>query len=207
MEELVDPPPRTSERGIARRQAFLSAARRIFLEQGYEAACVNDIVGVAGGSLATLYSQFTNKEGLLLAVAQDQYERIIAAMTPPNVDHLPLEEGLQMIGERFLKALLDRENVAFFHIVVSEGRKFPQLLQRYITASADGIRNIVAQYIRDAAPKLEDPDHLAGYLVDLLRSRHLYRALADEHYALTDAQLSQHVAAAVNFLVRGAQRS
>jgi AcrR family transcriptional regulator len=203
--QAVESTPRASDRGVARRQAFLKAARVVFLEQGYEAACVNDIVRIAGGSLATLYSQFANKEGLFFAVAQDQHERIIAAMTPPSVGHLSLEEGLQAIGERFLKALLDPENVAFFHIVVSEGRKFPQLLQRYSAASADRVRDVVAQHIRAAAPDLENADQIAGYLLDLLRSRHLYRSLADQTYVLTDEQVAQHVAAAVRFLVRGAR--
>ena len=68
----------------------LQAAREVFLEQGYEAASVNDVVRRAGGSLATLYAQFGNKEGLFQAVTQDQHERFTRAMTPDSVDHLPL---------------------------------------------------------------------------------------------------------------------
>lgn len=72
-----------SDRGVARRQGFLRAARAVFLEQGYEAASVNDVVCVAGGSLATLYAQFASKENLFLAVCEEQREQAVAAMTPP----------------------------------------------------------------------------------------------------------------------------
>lgn len=197
--------PRPLDRGVARRQAFLAAARTVFLKQGYEAACVNDIVRIAGGSLATLYAQFASKEGLFLAVAQDQHEQAVAAMTPPCVAHLSLEDGLQVIGERFLQALMSQENLAFYRIVVGEGRKFPQLLHRYLHAGADRLRQVVASHLTRAAPDIEAPDRVASYFLELLRSRHHYRALADETYQLSAAELSEHVSRVVTFFLRGAR--
>lgn len=194
---------RSPDRGVARRQAFLQAARRVFLDQGYEAASVNDVVRLAGGSLATLYAQFGNKEGLFLAVAQDQHERFVRAMMPDSVDHLPLEQGLQAIGEHFVRALLAKENLAFFRIIIGEGRKFPQLMQRYISTGADKVRDVVARYLRAAAPNVEDADATASYFLEVLRAKHHYRALAEESYALSDAQVSGHVAGAVRFLLNG----
>lgn len=194
---------RPADRGVARRHAFLEAARRVFLDQGYEAASVNDIVRLAGGSLATLYAQFGNKEGLFLAVSQDQHERFVREIMPDCVDHLPLEDGLRAIGEQFTRAMLSREHLSFFRIVVGEGRKFPQLMQRYTTAGADRVREVVADYIRKAAPEVADPDMIASYFFELLRSRHHYRALADLSYRISDAELAAHVRAAVAFLIRG----
>jgi AcrR family transcriptional regulator len=194
---------RSPDRGVARRQAFLQAARQVFLDQGYEAASVNDVVRLAGGSLATLYAQFGNKEGLFLAVAQDQHERFVRAIMPECVDHLPLEKGLQAIGEQFVRALLTKENLAFFRIIVGEGRTFPQLMQRFVSLGADKVRDVVADYLRGAAPAIEDADATASYFLELLRSRHHYRALADDNYALSPAQVSAHVAGAVRFLRNG----
>jgi AcrR family transcriptional regulator len=197
-------PARGSDRGVARRQAFLRAARAVFLEQGYEAACVNDVVRAAGGSLATLYAQFTSKENLFLAVCEEQREHAVAAMTPPCVEHLSLEDGLQVIGERFLQALLSSENLAFHRIVVGEARKFPELLRRYVGAGAEQISQVVASHLRRAAPGVEAPDKIAFYFLELLRARHHYRALADDAYALDEAALSDHVSEATAFLLRGA---
>lgn len=197
-------PARTSDRGVARRQAFLRAARTAFLQQGYEAACVNEIVRAAGGSLATLYAQFASKENLFLAVAEAQRELAVAAMTPPCVEHLSLEDGLQLIGERFVQALLSRDNLAFYRIVIGEARKFPELLQRYIGAGGEHIGQVVAAHLRRTAPGINDPNKVAHYFLELLRSRHHYRALADEHYSLDDDALSAHVGEAKAFLLRGA---
>lgn len=192
---------RHPDRGVARRQAFLQAAREVFLEQGYESASVNDVVRRAGGSLATLYAQFGNKEGLFLAVAQEQHERLVLAMTPDSVDHLPLDQGLQAIGERFLRALLSRENLGFYRVLIGEGRKFPQLLQRYLSTGSERVRGVVAGYLKKACSQCKEPDLVASYFLDLLRSRHHYRALADDGYAISDAELTDHVARVVRFFM------
>jgi AcrR family transcriptional regulator len=193
---------RPIDRGVARRHAFLDAAREVFLEQGYEAASVNDVVRVAGGSLATLYAQFGNKEGLFLAVAQDQHERFVRAITPDCVDDLPLEQGLQVIGEKFLKTILERDHLSFYRITVGEARKFPQLMQRNVSANADKVRDVVANHIRTTAPECEDVNAYASYFLSLLLSRHHYRALADTTYVVTEEERRDHVNSAVRFLVR-----
>ena len=175
----------------------------MFLEQGYETASVNDVVRRAGGSLATLYAQFGNKEGLFLAVAQDIHEDLITAMTPESVDHLPLEEGLQIIGVRFVRTMLSRDNLAFFRIIVGEGRHFPEQVQRYIAqGGAEKVRGVVARYIEACNADLGDSEVAASYLLELWRSRHHYRALATANYELTDEEMDAHVRDAVRFLLR-----
>ncbi len=196
--------PRAVDRGTARRQAFLTAARTVFLEQGYEAASVNDVVRLAGGSLATLYSQFGNKEGLFLAVLQDQYERTIVAMTPESVDNLSMEIGLQKIGENFLRTILMREQLGFFRLTVSEGRKFPETAVRYVSAGADKVRDVVANHIRATCPTCEDADRAASFFLELVRSRHQYRALANDDYQPDEAEIRAHVASAISVLKHGA---
>ena len=52
-----------------RRRAILASARALFVEQGYEKTTLGEIVERAGGSLATVYKLFGNKDGLLEADA------------------------------------------------------------------------------------------------------------------------------------------
>lgn len=196
------------DRGVARRQAFLKAARDVFLECGYEAASVNEIVRRAGGSLATLYAQYGNKEGLFLAVSQDQNERFLREIQPTCADDLPLEQGLQAMGEQLLRALLTKENLAFYRIIVGEGRKFPQLLSRYVGAGAERVRGAIADYVRARSNtegfEILNPELTAAYFLDIVRSRHHYYALANPDYTLTEADLTAHVRDAVKFFLHGA---
>lgn len=183
----------------------MNAAREVFLEQGYEAASVNDVVRRAGGSLATLYAQFGNKEGLFFAVIQDQHERFMRAMTPDCVDHLPLEEGLQSIGECYVRALLARDNLAFYRIMLGEARKFPQQMQRYLsTGGADKVRALIADFLKARDVMGGNAETAASYLLELWRSRHHYRALADDSYRVSDEEISEHVARASRFFLDGA---
>ena len=197
---------RPLDRGVARRQAFLQAARQVFLQQGYEAASVNDVVRIAGGSLATLYAQFHNKEGLFLAVLLDQHARFTRAITPECVDHLPLEEGLRAIGERFLRTLLEPEHLAFFRLVVGENRHFPEPARRTVGVGADQVRDVVAAFLQNRGVPVNEGDTHPSMLLDLWRSRFHYRALIDEAFAYTEDEIKNHIAHCVDVFLHGVTR-
>jgi AcrR family transcriptional regulator len=196
---------RPADRGVARRQAFLQAAREVFLEHGYEAASVNDVVRMAGGSLATLYAQFGNKEGLFLAFMQDQHDRFTRDIRPPQaVDHLPIEQALQIVGEHFVRQLLERENLAFFRVMVSEGRKLPEHLRRHFTSGGlNQVYGELATQLTRAGLCEVTARECVSYFIELLRSSHHLQSLADESYVLSDADLKAHVERAVRFLLHG----
>lgn len=195
------------DRGIARRQAFLDAGRTVFLEHGYMAASVNDVVRLAGGSLATLYAQFGSKEGLFLAVVQDQQQRMQRDLTLADVEHLPLEEGLTVIGEHSVQAMLAPENLAFYRVVVSEARKFPELVQRILVSAAEQFRTSLSGYLERQSQAegrpIADPEGASQYFLTLLRTRHQFNALADPSYTLTDTQVKQHVRDTVAVFLHG----
>jgi len=196
------------DRGVARRQAFLKAARAVFLEFGFEAASVNEIVRRAGGSLATLYAQFGNKEGLFQAVTGEQQERFMRELLPNCAEDLPLEQGLQVMGEQLLNAMLTKDNLAFYRIVIGEGRKFPELMQRYLSGSAERTRNAVANYIAVRAKRegldMPNAERTASYFFEVVRGRHVYRAMADANYTLTPQEVTEDVRQGVQFFLHGA---
>lgn len=196
---------RQPDRGVARRQAFLQAAREVFLEHGYEAASVNDVVRLAGGSLATLYAQFGNKEGLFLAFMQDQHDRFAREMRPPeDVDGLPLEEALQVVGEHFLRRLLQRDSLAFFRVMVSEGPKLPAQMRKYFaTGGSNLIYDELTKLLAQAGLTGAIAEQSVDYFIELLRSRHHFQAISDETYKISDAELKAHVARSVRFLLNG----
>jgi len=196
--------PRLQDRGVARKQAFLQAAREVFLEQGYEAASVNDVVRRAGGSLSTLYAQYGNKEGLFQAVLVDQHERFTNALIVDGLESMSLEAALQKIGEQFVRTMMARDNLAFFRLIVGEGRKFPEPLQRYISSGgADKVLTAISGVLQAHGIDLPAPEHAASYLVGLWRARHHYRALGDEAYTLSDQETRSHVEISVRIFLEG----
>ncbi len=138
---------------------------------------------------------------------QDQHDRFAREMRPPvSVDGMPLEEAMQVIGEHFLRRLLARDSLAFFRVMVSEGRKVPEPLRRYFTTGGSNMIHdeLVSQLTR-AGLNEADAKEGVSYFIELLRSRHHFQSLSDETYALSDAELKAHVARAVRFLLNGLQ--
>jgi AcrR family transcriptional regulator len=199
---------RARDRGVARRQAFLKAAREVFFELGYDAASVNDVVARAGGSLATLYAQFGNKEGLFQAVVRDQFERFRQDISAETVKDLPLEKGLIVLGEQVLQIMMQPENLAFNRLLVNEGRRFPEFVMRVASSGADAERFGIARYLKERSQldgkPIEEPETLAQYFIAMLRSRHMFTAITDPNYTLTTEEMKEHVASTVRLLLHGA---
>ena len=63
-----------TKRGHERRLALLISANELFLERGYDAVSLDDIVNHAGGSKASIYKYFGNKDGLFTAICDYRSE-------------------------------------------------------------------------------------------------------------------------------------
>src|SRR5688500_1436871 len=61
--------PETTEQ---RRERIVRLAAPLFLKKGYDNVSIDEIIGVAGGSKATIYAWFGGKEGLFEAVVRQK---------------------------------------------------------------------------------------------------------------------------------------
>ena len=64
-----------SKRGSERYEKFVQAGLDIFLEKGYENTSLTDIIKKSGGSLASIYKFFQNKEGLFRAILERGFDQ------------------------------------------------------------------------------------------------------------------------------------
>jgi AcrR family transcriptional regulator len=84
MDELLQAqPPRTRKargQGASRRGEILAAAKRLFAEEGYEAATMRRIATAVGVSGAALYVYFPDKEAILFAIAEETFAELLAAL-------------------------------------------------------------------------------------------------------------------------------
>ena len=103
-----------------RREAILGAAHALFVEKGFEATTLNDIVGRSGGSLATLYDLFDNKPGLLRAMVCERCVSIGGALDRAIATRRPYKEALRAIAEEMLDRFLDPTYIGLFRVVVAQ---------------------------------------------------------------------------------------
>jgi AcrR family transcriptional regulator len=204
-----DAPVQEPEAGRAelRRAAFLKAAREVFLEHGYEAANMAEIVRRAGGSLSTLYSQFGGKKGLFEAMIDARVGQLTSQMELELAAHAPLREGLTRIGEDFLFKQIDPENLDFFRLMVSQAKKFPDIAEGWSKRAPEAVRKALAGYLEDRVKageiKLDNFDQAASIYFDLLRSRIQFRALLMPSFTPTEQDVRDHVARAVKVFIGG----
>lgn len=110
-----------------RREAILGAAHELFVEKGFEATTLNDIVRRSGGSLATLYDMFENKPGLLRALITERCITIGGALDSASATERPYEESLRAIAEEMLDRFLDPTFVGLFRVMIAQCTSHPDL--------------------------------------------------------------------------------
>ena len=117
-----------TRRGHERRLAFLLSANRLFLERGFDAVSLDDIVNHAGGSKASIYKYFGNKLGLFTAICdyrRDQFFKNICM--PFNADSDNLRCYLIQTLMNFKQYLVVPENAAFLRLILEQTQRSPEL--------------------------------------------------------------------------------
>ena len=123
-------------KGEARRAAILTAAREAFLEKGFEATTLDDVIRRSGGSRATIYQTFGDKEGLFAAIVADLCEGIAA---PLDISKGKPREVLLSLARAYMAVLMAPENLGLYRLVVAEGRRFPQLAEGVFAAGPQAL--------------------------------------------------------------------
>lgn len=194
-------------RAELRRAAFLKAARDVFLEYGYEAANMAEIVKRAGGSLSTLYAQFGGKKGLFEAMIDARVTDLTKQMQIELAAHAPLREGLKRIGEAFLFKQLEAEALDVFRLMVAQAKKFPELAETWGKRAPEAVRRALAEYLMDRAKageiKISNPELAAAVFFDLVRARIQFRALLMPSYQPTETEVRETVDRAVKVFLGG----
>lgn len=84
-----------SSKGRQTRRAIEDAARNLFAQRGFHGATLADITSAAGKSPAVFYRYFTDKEDLLLALAEDFLHEVVDLPTfPDSSDYFTAAVGL-----------------------------------------------------------------------------------------------------------------
>ena len=131
-----------------RRRAIIEAARTLFVERGYENATLGDIVERAGGSLATVYKLFGNKDGLLEAAVFEHAssgDEIVREAMEAGGDRAAI---LHRIAGAFDAHFLDVETVALVRIVIARSMSDREFARRFFERTATRTRAALEHVFR-----------------------------------------------------------
>jgi TetR/AcrR family transcriptional repressor of mexJK operon len=105
---------------------ILDAAQNLFYNLGFDETSLAMIINEAGGSRRSIYNEFGNKHGLLMAVIQRQVKTQSEILTSINRE-LDAKEALNQVCFKFVVGMLSPELMSLFRLVVQQVVKFPEL--------------------------------------------------------------------------------
>jgi TetR/AcrR family transcriptional repressor of mexJK operon len=158
----------------AKREALLAAARRLFLDRGFDAVTMGEIAHEACVSKATLYANFSEQGALLEAVIRRESERIIGDEYVFERAELDLEAKLTHFGQRLLTFLVDPQRIKLERLIATAAERHPKLAVRFFEAGPKRAHAILLQLIgsgvRQRSIIVDDPTEAAGDLIGLWQS-------------------------------------
>src|ERR1700724_2260016 len=118
-------PPR--ERAGEVEERILDAARKVFLERGFEGASIEEIAEAARSGKPTIYARFRGKEALFTAVVTQSVAANIARIQASTPTGATIEERLENLGAAILQWILVSDAVGLMRVAIAEARRFPGL--------------------------------------------------------------------------------
>ena len=172
-----------------RREAILDAAHGLFMEHGWEAVTVADVLQAAGISKGGFYHHFTAKEDLLTGIVERMTGQSLAVAR--TVSEASVGNSLTRL-KAFLTSLVrwNVENVAemrfFAEMLTKPGNDI--LYRRIFDATAAAIvpvlEELIAEGVEDGMFDVIDVRLAAEMIVGMLHGR---RQVLDEALAMTGA--------------------
>ena len=194
IQERRDKEPTRREK---RRLAILDAAREVFLQQGYGATSLNDIVSVSGGSLATLYDLFDGKAGLFRETIEQECQNFFGVLDSEDIDALPLREALRLVARQFFDGVIQQPKMSLLRIVVAEAPQFPEVGATFYSAGPQRGREIVSTYIekqsRRGLLQVDDPVRAAIVFIALVLGEYQMKVLCGEEVKLAPEEVDRHL--------------
>ena len=144
LEPIARDVPHT-KRGHERCLALLLSANDLFLKHGYDAVSLDDIVNHAGGSKASIYKFFGNKEGLFTAICDYRREQFFKDICMPfNIEKDDLRNYLIQTLLNLQIHLVLPENASFFRLIMEQTQRSKRLAQHIHEQGPKHIQNAIA---------------------------------------------------------------
>lgn len=199
-----------NRRGAARRRAILKAARDLFLEQGFDAVTIDAIVARAGGSKATIYSYFGNKEGLFNALMTEVHDEI-GEHSSADLGFLPPREALTRIALESLNIAMSEQVIALYRLACSETRRFPQLGETFWKSGPTAILERLTVYLREQTKRgriyVSDPAKAAAFFQGMIIDRLMVSVSLGVKNTPNDDEAASFVDEAVAMFLSAYERS
>jgi AcrR family transcriptional regulator len=136
-----------SDEDSSKRRQIMDGAHRVFMEQGFDAASMNEIARAAGVSKGTLYVYFPDKSRLFEAIVEQ--EVLEQGKLAFNFDPaIPADKTLRDFGRAYIELLCRPGGGSSVRTVMGIAERMPELGRRFYENVIEHTFNTFADYLK-----------------------------------------------------------
>jgi len=181
-------------------------AQQLFFKHGFDETSLEMIINETGGSRRSIYNEFGNKQGLLLAVVNGQVRKQAETLTDINRDLSP-KEALNDVCHKFVQGMLSPTIMSLFRLVIQQVVKFPELgeviNQKGRLTGILPLADYLAWLVEQQVLKIDDCHFAAQMLIEMAKGPLHTRALLIPEIVVTEEEILLQVNIAVDIFLKG----
>lgn len=184
-----------------KRTRIIEVATELFIQHGYKATSLDQIVAECGGSKQTLYRYFANKEGLFSEVlshnTKSSLEPVFQLAEKQNDD---LQETLEDFAKQYLRKLCSNPVLALYRIITGEFSNHDTLPNQFWQSGPMQSHKDLVEYLETETVSQQlcigDVQLACAQLLALIKLDYQNRALMGLEF-MTDQELDSHAHKAI----------
>jgi TetR/AcrR family transcriptional repressor of mexJK operon len=191
---------------LAKREAILEAAKRLFLSNGYASTSMDAVAAEAGVSKLTVYSHFNDKETLFSSAVMAKCEEQLPTLFFELPDGMPIENVLLNIARGFHLLINSDESVNLHRLIMALGSQDPKLSLIFFEAGPQrmlqGMERLLTKVDQIGALSIDKPLNAAEHFFCLLKGAANFRLLFGCGEPLTGDAAEAHIQEVVGLFMR-----
>lgn len=148
--------PRLNIRGAARHEQIIDAATEAFLDRGFDAVSLDEILRVSGGSKTNIYKQFGDKEGLFSEVVRRLAAEFLSPLTQLDLGETAHETGLAILGRTLMRQLMQPRHIAFQRMVMAVSGRLPAQMAEWYRVGPETSQAVIAAFLGNSLQARSD---------------------------------------------------
>ena len=180
---------------------LLDIAAEVFFEMGYEAASTAEIAARAHSSKRALYSRFSSKEDLFMAVIDHRTGMIADRVSVLFEQDRPIRPLLLDVAKELLRSLLSKDHTRLVRLVYTQAPQFPKAAQFMTERGPErGLARLAAHLKKQAARgtlAVTDSHLAAQQFAGLLMGDLVHRAMLGQEVLSSQKQIDARSEATV----------
>ncbi|WKZ32667.1 MAG: TetR/AcrR family transcriptional regulator [Thermodesulfobacteriota bacterium] len=166
---------KTNAPGIKRREAMIEAAWTLFMQKGYTAVSVDEIIRMSGGSKSSFYVFFGSKEGLFMEIVTSVTNQLLEEFMVPVTSGLSARESLTRIGRTIGNKILTEKGTGLYRLSASISWQFPEISRMFYESGPKRGWKGLAEYLRKEVSagrlRIKDPLMAAEFFFGMIISK------------------------------------